>query len=172
MCQWIYIVFSLALLSHTTEYSPWKWGKGVGMSGAWCNTSHTPAFGGSGKQVVPVGMAYLRKILSSAIPTDGLALWGAPCPSLHHQTLLVLAHRWSPPGVSLRRGGVRLPLRRSMVAIGGRMLRVPVGPLRVLVELWGNYGLNRRVMCQSRCLHRRVQCLCWRVGGCAVVRHL
>ena len=56
-----------------------------------------------------MGMAYLQKNLFFAIPTDGLALWGAPCPSLHHQTLLVLAHRWSPPGVALRRGGGGTP---------------------------------------------------------------
>ena len=73
------------------------------------NTSHTPAFGGGGKQVVPVGMACLRKNLFAAIPTGGLALWGAPCPFRHHQTWLVWAHHMYPPGAALRRKGGGMP---------------------------------------------------------------
>ena len=56
-------------------------------------------------QVVPVGRACLQKTLFVAIPTGGLALWGAPCPFRLRQTWWVWAHHWFPPGAALRREG-------------------------------------------------------------------
>ena len=131
-----------------------------------CSRSHIPASGGSGMQVVPVGMACLHRILSFAIPTSGQALWYAPCPVRLPQIWSGWALPLFPPMAALRRegGGVDLPLLGYLVAIGGRMAIVVVSQL-VMLRLRGSSRLRRWVVWGSHRLHQWVGTLLVRAGG-------